>query len=313
MKWSISLVISLVAVIVFSAVAGMAEEVANPYLGDNAVKCGMCHKTQVAAWKEWPMAKAWDKLSAEEQKKDECIKCHVTGFGKPGGWVSFEKTPKLVGVQCEACHGPGTLHLKAPLADKEKKKATVVMPAEKDCTECHKKEGNPNFKEFVFKDAVAKLADHKNKPAAAGEDEKAEEKVNAYVGDAAKKCAMCHKAQVAAWKEWKLAKSWDSLTAEDQKNEACIKCHVTGYGKPGGWVSFEKTPNLVGIQCEACHGPAGDHMAVPLADKEKKKATMAKADEATCLECHKKEGNPNFKEFVYKDALTAISDHLPKK
>ena len=84
----------------------------------------------------------------------------------------------------------------------------------------------------------------------------------AYVGDTEKKCAMCHKAQVEAWKKWGMAGAWDKLSADEKKNEACIKCHVTGYGQEGGWVSFEKTPGLVGVQCEACHGPAGEHMKV---------------------------------------------------
>ena len=140
-----------------------------------------------------------------------------------------------------------------------------------------------------------------------------EKAVNAYIGDNATKCKMCHKDQVAAWEKWAMAKSWDKLSDEEKKKEECIKCHVTGYGQEGGWVSFEKTPNLAGIQCEACHGPAGNHMKVPMTDKDKRKATMAVPDEATCLKCHVKEGNPNFKDFDYKKAVEVLADHLPKK
>ena len=132
---------------------------ANEYVGDNATKCAMCHKAQVDAWKKWPMAKAWDKLQACEDKKDSCIPCHVTGFGKPGGFVSFEKTPKLVNVQCESCHGPAGEHMKVPLADKEKKKSTMSKPTEKTCTECHNSK-SPDFKEFKYADMVKKLSDH---------------------------------------------------------------------------------------------------------------------------------------------------------
>lgn len=136
---------------------------------------------------------------------------------------------------------------------------------------------------------------------------------NAYVGDTEKKCTMCHKAQVEAWKKWAMAKAWDKLSDADKKNDACVKCHVTGYGKEGGWVSIEKTPNLVGVQCEACHGPATEHMKVPMADKEKRKATMSKPTEETCKACHIKEGNPNFKEFKFAEAVKTLADHLPKK
>jgi hypothetical protein len=141
----------------------------------------------------------------------------------------------------------------------------------------------------------------------------AEAPKNSYVGDVEKKCMMCHKTQVQAWKEWPMATAWGKLSAEEQKKEECIKCHVTGYGQEGGWVSFEKTPNLVGVQCEACHGPAGEHMKIPMADKEKRKASMSVPDEAKCLTCHVASGNPNFKEFKYKDAVTKLASHLNKK
>ena len=141
------------------AVVAQEEEV-NAYVGDSEKSCKMCHKDQVAAWKGWAMASAWDRLSDEEKKKDECIACHVTGFGEEGGWVSEEKTPGLVGVQCEACHGPAGAHMKVKMTDKEGKLATQSMPEAANCTACHKKEGNPNFKEFKFDEAVKVLADH---------------------------------------------------------------------------------------------------------------------------------------------------------
>lgn len=177
MKQIFGMIAVITVILALGLAAGMAQETAppadtaapaadaevNPYVGDNAKTCAMCHKAQVEAWKEWPMAKSWEKLSAEEQTKEECIKCHVTGYGKPGGWVSFEKTPKLVGIQCEACHGPAGDHMKVPLADVEKKKSTVTVPDETLCVECHKEEGNPNFKPFVYKDAVVALDSHKKK------------------------------------------------------------------------------------------------------------------------------------------------------
>lgn len=134
---------------------------------------------------------------------------------------------------------------------------------------------------------------------------------NEYVGDNEKKCAMCHKEQVAAWKKWDMAKSWETVSKHKDFADKCIKCHVTGYGEPGGFVSIEKTPKLANVQCEACHGPAGEHMAVPLSDKVKKAETMKKPTEANCKTCHNKE-SPTFKEFKFEDLKKELSDHFKK-
>lgn len=154
----------LIAVLIlgcmFSSQAGADE---NKYVGDPEKNCKLCHKDQVAAWSKWPMAKAWDRLDDKQKKDDKCIGCHVTGYKKPGGFSSIDKTPKLVGIQCEACHGPAADHLKVPLNDKAKKKSTMTVPTEASCKVCHAKAGNPNFKEFKYQDAVKKLADHKPK------------------------------------------------------------------------------------------------------------------------------------------------------
>lgn len=101
------------------------------YLG--ADKCKMCHSKQHATWMKMKHPAAIESLSAEEQKKAECVSCHVTGYGKTGGFESMEKTPKMAGVQCEACHGAGSDHMKAPMADKKK----TINGKGIDCRECH--------------------------------------------------------------------------------------------------------------------------------------------------------------------------------
>ncbi len=156
--WFLSGVIALCLL----GTANPADKV-NKYVGDNARKCALCHKEQVKAWKTWPMATAWDDLNAEEQKKEECIKCHVTGYGEPGGFVSFEKTPKLINVQCEVCHGPGGDHMKVKITDIEGKMATVTKPTEETCKGCHTKKDNPYYKEFKYEERLKELANHKKK------------------------------------------------------------------------------------------------------------------------------------------------------
>ncbi|HSA09879.1 MAG TPA: cytochrome c family protein [Candidatus Paceibacterota bacterium] len=48
-----------------------------------------------------------------------------------------------------------------------------------------------------------------------------------------------------------------------QTNGSCLACHTVGYGLPTGFVSPTTTPHLAGVQCENCHGPAGNHASNP--------------------------------------------------
>lgn len=137
-------------------------------------KCFPCHIKEFKSWQETKMSKAYDLLKPGERAKAkkqagldpdkdytgdaECLKCHVTGWGRPGGFVSFAETPLLVGVGCESCHGAGSEYLKDPymsIKNKDYKLSQVtevglVAPVtESRCTPCHNEE-SPFFKEFDF-------------------------------------------------------------------------------------------------------------------------------------------------------------------
>ncbi|MHB8766989.1 MAG: multiheme c-type cytochrome, partial [Deferrisomatales bacterium] len=68
----------------------------------------------------------------------ECLECHVTGFGEWGGWGGAGGID-LAGVQCEACHGPGSLHPAAKIS-------RAGAAAEKACRQCHTRSRSPQFK-----------------------------------------------------------------------------------------------------------------------------------------------------------------------
>jgi len=78
----------------------------------------------------------------------------------------------------------------------------------------------------------------------------------------------------------------------------CVKCHVTGFEKDGGYVDQELTPALAGVQCEACHGPAANHAANPM----NKKNLIARPGETICRECHTKGQDPKF-DYANKKGL----------
>lgn len=69
------------------------------------------------------------------------------------------------------------------------------------------------------------------------------------------------------------------LSREDLKK--CFGCHTTGYGKPGGFISVEETPELKNAGCEVCHGPGAKHIKTGKIDDIKKQPT--KED---CEVCH---------------------------
>ena len=127
--------ISLLGCLVFMGIAGIVVAQDAPatatYLG--AGKCKMCHSKQHATWMKMKHATAIDALTAEDRKKPECVKCHVTGMGETGGFVSMEATPEMANVQCEACHGAGSLHMKAPMAEKK----NAIKGKGRDCRDCH--------------------------------------------------------------------------------------------------------------------------------------------------------------------------------
>ncbi len=124
-------------------------------------KCKMCHKAEFTAWSATKHAKAFDALKPEEQAKAECVGCHVTGKTAEGVAVN--------GVTCEACHGAGSEYKKPTIMsaakwkaepDKYKKmalEAGLVMPTEATCKNCHKAEGNANFKERDFKALMSQV------------------------------------------------------------------------------------------------------------------------------------------------------------
>ena len=83
-----------------------------------------------------------DKLTPQELV--ECYGCHTTGYGKPGGFVSIEKTPDLANSGCEVCHGPGSSHVDSG----GDTKLIVRNPTLDSCKVCHNEE---RVRSFGFK------------------------------------------------------------------------------------------------------------------------------------------------------------------
>jgi len=95
--------------------------------------CRKCHESQRKFWSSTSHAAAYATLSVQHKEFNlDCVGCHVTGYGKPGG-TTVTHVENLTSVQCEVCHGPGSKHV----AD-TKNKAFVKMPDHGFCaSQCH--------------------------------------------------------------------------------------------------------------------------------------------------------------------------------
>ncbi len=126
-------------------VAAVAKGAAH-YVGMDS--CADCHQEAVDFWKKTVHANAWQTLVERGQQFDyECTGCHVTGYDKPGG-TNMGHTDKLRDIQCETCHGPGSIHVdKGGL---EKPFAIVKKPADDLCAGCHTKEHSDTFQHEAY-------------------------------------------------------------------------------------------------------------------------------------------------------------------
>ena len=103
-------------------------------------------------------------------------------------------------------------------------------------------------------------------------------------------CKTCHMPHYESWGETRMSKAFE-LLRPGVRNEAkkavgldpgkdytrdpsCLLCHVTGYGEAGGFVNLSSTPEMVGIQCEMCHGPGSKYSKMMY----KKKGTYKRED-----------------------------------
>ncbi|MBW2569210.1 MAG: hypothetical protein JRD93_01140 [Deltaproteobacteria bacterium] len=106
-------------------------------------KCKECHQEHVTSYYSWKYSKNFRIIQMRKKDNDSnCLPCHTTGYGKPGGFSSVRETPSMINKQCESCHGPASLHLKAPT--KRKHQETLSIP-ENVCTECHSGHKHPGY------------------------------------------------------------------------------------------------------------------------------------------------------------------------
>ena len=95
--------------------------------------CSTCHEEPRKVWDKTAHAAAYATLSKQFKEFNlDCVSCHVTGYDRPGG-ATVTHVEELTNVQCESCHGPGSLHAAKP----EKVAVPVPKPSADVCLSCH--------------------------------------------------------------------------------------------------------------------------------------------------------------------------------
>lgn len=100
--------------------------------------CGRCHKEKLKDYLDSSHYYSFETLmDIGEENNPKCLPCHTTGYRKPGGFVDSKTTPGLGRIGCQACHGPGSAHIKPDLS-KEQRKQTINQVPVNYCIVCHK-------------------------------------------------------------------------------------------------------------------------------------------------------------------------------
>jgi hypothetical protein len=112
-----------------------------------------------------------------------------------------------------------------------------------------------------------------------------------YVGTPV--CAACHPGAASVHVGSAHGHALQTLVkASAATSPACLSCHVTGFGHPGGWAGAASLPGLDAVGCESCHGPGSDHVA---AGGGANGYGALPSDASACVSCHTHDTSPDFR------------------
>ncbi|HXW54033.1 MAG TPA: multiheme c-type cytochrome [Myxococcota bacterium] len=139
------------------------------YVGANT--CKACHAQAFVVWEDAVFtrkaldeaghtvtrsighSKAWQTLLDGNKDQDRsCVGCHSVGFMEKGGYCKVSEVASLKNVQCESCHGPGSLH--AQSGDKNFIRRQVT---EQTCRGCHHVPHIESYDSFNYEEKLLKI------------------------------------------------------------------------------------------------------------------------------------------------------------
>ncbi len=131
-----AITILIISVVTPPLILGETKDKTPKYVGSDA--CKDCHKNEYDTFitfarksRSFESIERLKRVLSEEAIK-KCYSCHTTGYGKPGGFISPEKTPHTKNAGCEVCHGPGEFHVKTGGSSYIKRRMSIA-----DCKVCH--------------------------------------------------------------------------------------------------------------------------------------------------------------------------------
>ncbi len=112
--------------------------------------CGRCHQAQFTTWHRSRHSRSYETLVEKNENANlKCVPCHVTGVKDGSEPFALVLPSTLQQVGCEACHGPGQMHVADPVGTRPDKKAATTA-----CGRCHTPEHDDDFR---LKRDVARL------------------------------------------------------------------------------------------------------------------------------------------------------------
>ncbi len=219
------------------------------------------------AWEPFNQGKSWPDDPSFDWVQN-CAGCHTTGLT-----VSRSRW-KDDGVQCESCHGPGSVH--AALADKAGsspsngdlkalRAAIVVSPDPQICGQCHSQGTEPekNLPFPVTYRPGGKLLDKSVFALVAGDSAD-----HWWAGDHARQMNM----QFNEWVKSGHSQALTALKGGNPTDPACLTCHSGDYSFTNALIAEQKAgtrkgeaPQPItletaqfGITCTSCHNPHSD-------------------------------------------------------
>lgn len=313
------------------------------YVGARA--CADCHGarsmgSQYSLWLHSKHSRAWAALAkpesreiarlsglrgVEPQQSVICLGCHATAAHTE----DWEREPEFrieEGVQCEACHGPGSEYMtESVMRDREAaRKAGLRMPGERECMNCHLEKGShiavlrkPVFDLKQDQEAIKHPLPENPSPGPIPLAVPADDKVQGARFAGSDTCGACHRGprmghQYAIWLSSPHARAWAVLgtarglqvakekgVAEPETDASCLKCHAPS-AVPARLASARVEE---GVGCEACHGAGSEYLEdASMRDRTAAaKAGLRQPTRETCLGCH------DSKTFQYDEAVRKIA------